>query len=149
MLTNLLRLSSILTLVWFVGCQWDDIVVETSNRDHKVLLAFQYQGSDDPVNLSTIIVQETGNGSIVWELTTYDPLKLSEKSKDKLDIAKLEGPPSFATVTISQMVLGTVPDGFTQRIPKASERPHLETGKTYDVLVVGAGHRGHGKFTKN
>ncbi|BCA56803.1 hypothetical protein W02_39430 [Nitrospira sp. KM1] len=121
-------------------------MIEVLKRDSNVILNFRYDGSENPVGITDILVQESNNGPIVWDLKTYDPSMFAEKRRETFDLEKLKKSP-IKLLVLSQLVLGIVPNGFRQDFPVLEEQPRFVIGKSYEIFVRGVGHRGREKFT--
>ena len=83
-------LTGILFIATVVGCQVDDIVVEVFGHDQAIVVHLQYEGSQMPVALTDIVIQDSNNGSTVWELKSYDPSIVLEKRHEHFDFDKLK-----------------------------------------------------------
>jgi hypothetical protein len=146
MKVRILFLALLLVLGNLSGCQVDDIIIDVSTKRSEVVLQVHYDGSSDPVGLTEILVQESKNGPIIWDLRTYDPRSFADQRNKKFDFDELMKHP-IKTVMLSEIVFGVIPDGFNQCVPKSGIRPLLVAGKSYDVFVRGAGHLGGGHFS--
>ena len=139
-------LALLLVLGDLAGCQVEDIIIDVSTKGREVVIRVHYDGSSDPVGLTEVLVQESKNGPIIWDVKTYDPTTFSDQRYTKFDLDELKKNP-IKMLTLSEMVFSVVPDGFNQCVPKPGIQPLLEAGKSYDIFVRGAGHLGRGHFT--
>lgn len=146
LIARICSLALLLVLGNLAGCQVDDIIIDVSKNEGAVVVRVRYDGSSDIVGLTEVLVQESKNGPIIWDLRTYDPTTFSELRNKKFDFDELEKNP-IKMVALSEIVFGVLPDGFTQCVPKPEKQPLLEAGKSYDIFVRGAGHLGKGHFT--
>lgn len=146
MLIRVTRLAAMLLLATAIGCQVDDILVEVTSHDQATVIRFRYEGSQEPVALTDIVVQESNNnGPMIWDLKSYDQSVVSGRRQEQFDFNKLKQLP-IQSVVVSEITLGNVPDGFRQCLPVGEEKPKFSVGKEYEILVLGAGHRGRAKF---